>query len=176
MGIFKCTPEKLAKLLAGNSEMYNVGVSFLKFVKGRNILSPDLEGKLEIDIKLLRNAQNLATRGKWFAFYVYDSWAEEHYENSEGIELYQKIDAELIRRLGVDSDGVPREEGAIKMLKANRIKRIFTLTPDSSEGYCGVEYESLDDGDGEVIQRKALEEYQIPYFKNAEIDVVRLEN
>lgn len=170
MALFKCTALELAKILADKPKVYQLGVDFFNLIDGKGVLEEKVESDLKKDMALFKEAFELASNSQWFGFHVYDSWAEEHEEQSEGIELYQKVDDTLVCKLGLDSDGVATEEHAVKMLTIKNVKKLYTLTP-GKEGYFGVNYR-VEDGDHDIIIRKHIQDYQLPYFRNSGIEVI----
>lgn len=173
MTIFKATAEDLAKILARNPLLYNAGVEFFNGIKYNYIFTDEVERDLKKDIDLFAKAHHISTSSDWFAFKVHDSWAENHEGNSEGVELYQKIESELIRKLGLHTYGAPSVNDAIEVLKKKEIKRVYTLTPDYKLGYCSVPYiYEVDDGD--MVQRESLDSSAIEDFKTSGIEVIVL--
>ena len=171
MSLFKCKAEKLAKYLAENPGLYNSGVAFFNGVRSKKILSPEVEKDLGSDLRLFKRAFDISVRSEWFAFNVYDAWAERTEENSTGVELYQKVGNDLVVKLGLDSNGVSTEENAVDFLNKRKVKRVFTLTPGDN-GYCGVPYLC---GEGkDLIKREKMSEFQVSLFRDNDIKVVAL--
>lgn len=174
MAFFGCNADKLAKYLAEKPLLYNNIKTFFQEAGERKLVSPDIAKSLNLDIDLLKKAQEISTSAQWFAFDVYDSWADDHQEKSSGVELYQKVNDELVRKLCVGSNGVPEEKEAISLLKSKKVKRVYTLTP-SPKGYCGILHMS-EDQDKDVIKRSQLDERQISLFKSSGIEAIVINN
>lgn len=167
--MFKEEPEKLAEFLAANPGLYNAGADFLNTLKGRGILSSELEESLSKDLETFRAAHDIATNAGWFAFEVYDSWADRTDQIYAGVELYQKVNRILVPRIVVGSNGAPEIDRAITLLRNNKIELIYTrhIPP---EGYCGL-VQRFEDADGDYLERKVLEPASIEEFKQAGIEV-----
>jgi len=173
MTIFGCSVEKLANYLVENPGFYKTSRDFLENSLQEEILTLALRDDVSKDLTLIKKAHNLSLESEWFAFHVYDSWAEDN-GNSEGVELYQKAGDKLVRKIGLDSDGVPTEDQTIEYLQQKKVKRIFSVTPNAEKGYFGVPYKDVHSSD--VVQRSALQEHQLPIFKQSKIEVILLES
>lgn len=157
MNLFGCDEKGLAVALSDDPELYNSIKKSLETLRDRALLNPDyVKTGLSENLSLLERANNLARNSDYFVFEVVDSWAEEVHGNGSGYAVFQKVNDQMVRKLGV-RDGIPPQfDEVINALKRHKINRVFT-TSIPYEGYFGLKYEEESD-DGHCIEYKQVGE------------------
>lgn len=169
MDIFNCTPDKLAQHLSENPRIY-VGVrSFIEGLKGKQVFSKELEGGLERALNHLEAANKISTESSYFMFKIYDSWAERTGQISDGYAIYQKVNNEMVEKVGLGSSGAAERDDVIGQLKKHKINRVFTLHIPF-EGYCGLQ--DYHDDDGDAVGYNVLDDQDIKALNEEDIEVI----
>jgi len=171
MGLFDCTPDELAKRFAEDPQLYNSVKHVLDSTRGRGILSSGIEESVAEIADLVEKANDIARDSDYFVFDTCDSWCDRTGAPGEGYSVYQKVNGALVRKLGVD-DSVPQYDEVVKLLKREKVTRVFTLTPPLG-GYCGVDHDNID-GDGDTITYSEVVEGFRKGFLEDGIEVVSL--
>lgn len=153
MNIFKCTLEELAVDLARDTNLFNNAINFLNYLNNKKISNEKINNSLEEEIKFLKDANNLARESDYFAFRVFDSWAEQE-GNGYGYVLYQKVNKKLIEKLGLTSNGPNELEEIYNFLKEKKIKVIYT-THITKKGYFGLE-NVMGNEDGDFFEKDTI--------------------
>ncbi len=170
MNLFKCSPEVLTPFIARSPYQYEAIRDFLISLKGKGVVSNEIEGGLEKTIALMEKADEIAKNSEHFAFSIYDGWAERTGGIEEGLAVFQKVGDDMVTRIGLESGGVCEISTAVELLKKQGIKRIFTLDPPI-EGYFGVK--SYTDEDGDSVTYKEIDNQTIEYLNENGIEVIR---
>lgn len=169
MNIFECRESDLAKILASNPATYETAKSFLRTLKGRDILNPLIEVSLKESLQFLERANKIARQSDYYVFSVYDSWADDHGGDGCGYGVYQRVHDLLIAKLGIGMNGPASFDFVVKSLKKRHIRRVYT-TDIPTEGFLGLK-DSVD-GDEDVLQYQGLEDHECNMFRSAGIEVV----
>lgn len=173
MNIFGCSDKDLAKVFAENPKLYNDLKTTLGDLKKRNLLKPVIEQGLDKTFSQIERANSLARQSDYYIFEVEDSWAEEQFGNGFGYSIFQKINDQMTRRLGI-IEAPPEFHQVIKFLRRKNVKRVFT-TNIPLEGYFGISYEERSGEDNkDVILYKCVNERYVDSFKKEGIELIVL--
>ncbi len=180
MNLFGCDEKSLAVVLSEDPELYNSIKKSLETLRDKALLNPDyVKSGLSENLSLLERANSLARDSDYFVFEVEDSWAEEVHGNGFGYAVFQKVNEQMVQKLGLRSGSPPKFHEVINALKHHKINTVFT-TSIPLEGYFGLEYESIDEGDGHSVKYKQVGEMfersiSLKQFKEKGIELIVLD-
>jgi len=174
MNLFQWSEEELARYFVENESCYSAVSHFLKDLIKKDAVRPELKSGLEETLETMEKAKAIALDSQYFIFETYDTWAGRTGGNEFGYSVFQKVDENFERIIGVGDYGPPDMEAIIKLLEEKEITELVTLWIPP-EGFCGLKKESFDE-DGDGIIYDPVNDHDAKIFRDEGINITPYQN